>query len=270
MFQLKEIHLNVGRDEAQGRRVLFVSDIHAISFDKRDSAEVLAYEEKRCEEFRQNGILDTKKCLEDFVDYANEICPDVVVFGGDIIDCPSIGNLSLLKEQFERLKMPFLYTSGNHDWNFGWDYRSKESREKNFKLLCDVAQRDLEAYCQELFGIQFLVLDSSEDCVREKALHMLTKCDKNRSLCIVMHVPFSTMELRKMSMQNWNYETTLGNGGIPLDEVTEKFYKGLGEFPDCIILGGHVHGFDYQVLTNGVRQIVAAAGCNRRTVELKL
>ena len=268
-FQEELVQLNFGSDNKKVK-ILFASDMHVIALKDGEDARILAYEKERAEGFVSMDIPDTREMFLGFVEYANLLQPDMVVFGGDIIDCPSQGNLTFLAEQLKRLEMPYVYTTGNHDWNFSWEYLEDSSRERNLPFLCKAVGMNLEACYREIKGIQFLTVDSSRGNIAIKALDILEECHREKPLCIVMHVPFSTVRLREMSIKNWGFETTMGGGALPIDDVTEHFYEKLAEFEQCIIFGGHVHGFDNQVLGNGAIQIVAPAGCQGKVALIEL
>lgn len=271
MLQLRNVKLNFENVSARGKKILFVSDIHVVSLSQMGEERELNYERERQKIFEKESELPTLERLKDVVAYVNSEDIDLLILGGDIIDCPSESNMKLLAEQLGKLTKPYIYVTGNHDWNYSWDYLSKASREKYLTALSEVTGCAVEAELLNREGVQILALNSSENRIYPSALKLLHEIRENNKPClIVMHVPFSTADLRKISMKNWNFETTMGDGGLDMDSETERFYRDLEFCPSAVILGGHVHGFDDNYLTCGVRQIVAPAGCRGEAVLIEI
>ncbi len=109
--------------------ILFLTDTHVVIRDERDTPEEAAEGDARLAEFRNAEGVSAAVQTKDWIDYANDQKVDAVLLGGDIIDYPSAGNLDFLEEQLGRLEMPYLYTPGNHDWTYPWEYMTEYGRE---------------------------------------------------------------------------------------------------------------------------------------------
>eukprot|EP00913_Durusdinium_trenchii_P002744 g2538.t1 len=50
---------------------------------------------------------------------------DLVTLGGDLVNFPSLQSVEKMLTELTRLQVPFLYTSGNHDWHlerlYAWE-----------------------------------------------------------------------------------------------------------------------------------------------------
>lgn len=271
MLQLKHVKLDFDGVSASGKKILFVSDIHAIVMSQQGAERELAYEKERFAVFERETAVSTLERFEDVAAYVNSEDVDLLILGGDIVDCPSEANIKLLSEQLQKLTKPYIYVTGNHDWNYSWDYLSEKSRNTYLASLSAVTGCSMEAEVIQWEGIRILAVNSSENRVYPEALRLLREnAVKDEPLLIVMHVPFSTPDLRRISMENWNFETTLGNGGLVMDQVTEEFFKELKGQSGAVILGGHVHGFDDGLLSCGLRQIAAPAGCKGEAVLIEI
>lgn len=272
-------------------KILFLSDLHIIcepselsgssnlnKFSEilRDNdtwearQDIVDYVRNRSIYFEKDGIHNTRAQFEEFVAYIKENEFDLVIFGGDVIDCPSSENLRYLKQQLQELEVPYFVTSGNHDWNYSWEYLSDKSRACYQPILQEAVGQVMDGKEITKYGIQFLIVDSSDNKISGTALQALLECEKTQPICVIMHVPYTTETLRQLSLQKWGFETTIGGKGVAMNETTSVFLAQLKQFENVLLLCGHVHEFADEMLCDKVRQVVAPAGCEGKGVVLHL
>ncbi len=278
--------------QEQEKKLLFLSDLHIIcepedmDMESEDATpflvekeskealesrqDIVDYVRNRSIYFEKDGIHNTRAQFEEFIAYIKENAFDMVIFGGDVIDCPSAENLCYLEQQLRELRIPYLVTSGNHDWNYSWEYLSDKSRAEHQPLLQAAVGQALDGYRLERYGIQFLIVDSSDNKISGTALQALLECEKTQPICVIMHVPYTTETLRQLSLQKWGFETTMGGKGVAMNETTSVFLAQLKQFENVLLLCGHVHEFADEMLCDKVRQVVAPAGCEGKGVVLHL
>ena len=268
MLQIKEL---VWKQSTEiDKKILFLSDMHINAAMESEKPDVQDYMRNRTIHFEKEGISHPEKYLDEVEEYGKEKGLDLVILGGDIIDCPSPENIEFLRERLSKLEIPLLYVLGNHDWNYSWDYLTSNSRERHVGRIEEAIRQETDGYLSEIFGIQFLVVDSSCNRVGVNALTRIMECDKSRPLCVAMHVPFTTNTLRQLSVQKWGFETTMGGKGLVMDDTTSAFYHQLSQFNEVLLLCGHVHEFADEMLCPQLRQVVAAAGCEGNGVLIHL
>lgn len=263
--------------------LLFVTDAHIVVRSDASAADggqgnesLTQYENQRYSMFQNAEGTDSMTQFEAFIRYANEQKVDGVLFGGDIIDCPSEANVGWLAEQLDRLKMPFLYVLGNHDWTFPWDYMTEEGRKSYLPMLEPLMQGGTAVNSLD-FG-EFIVvgIDNSCDQVNGEALPEFERiCDEGRPVIVMAHVPFLTQSVLGNAREVWSGSVVIGGGnygGIYPDEYSDRFVKKLtaADSPVELMLAGHVHFYDKDVIEGekDVLQIVGGAGYEGNAVLL--
>ena len=116
-FALKPIHYNVHSKKINSLKIVFISDLHDCSYGGKD----------------QSGIFREIEKAK----------PDLVLFGGDVIDTESNmeNALTLMKMTVE--KYPCAYTAGNHE---EWRDDEEEFFEKVIKLDIPVLNGDFTEF----------------------------------------------------------------------------------------------------------------------------
>lgn len=256
--------------------VWFFSDSHIVMTDEEDSEQIKEYASQRQQVFQDEGSDDAAFILAEFVRLANEKKPDLLIFGGDIIDFPSHANLSFLKEQLDRLEIPYLYVMGNHDWTFPWEYMTEEGGLRYRPLIEEITGMDSCAQKVEWDDILFLGIDNSTNQIAAEALPVIEEAESGaKPIVLVQHVPFSTEDLILRAKQDWANPVTLGmqvHGGIPVNETSAWLYSKVLQEETTIglILAGHVH-FPYQESLSGTTiQLVSDAAFRGKAVRILL
>ena len=105
--------------------IWFLADSHMTLCNSDEAEEIIEYAAQRTAGFVNEMGVSSDMIFSEFIDTANEEKPDMVLFGGDILDFPSEANVSFLKAELDRLEVPFVFTMGNHDWTFPWEYMTE-------------------------------------------------------------------------------------------------------------------------------------------------
>lgn len=255
---------------------LFLSDTHVIELNGTESDKVMENALPRIELFKDIAGISSAERFPEWIDYANEKEVDMVLFGGDIIDFPSEGNLKLLKENTDKLSMPFVFTLGNHDWTYPWDYMTVEGRNTYRPLFHDLTDGNPAASVTEYEELVILSVDNSSNQLDAAALAVTDEAlSLNKPVLVIAHVPFSTESLLKKAHGIWNSPVSIGmadEGGIFPDANTLAFQKKIlaANSPVFCILSGHVHFSDESALTDSVVQIVNGTGYTGEGVLLQI
>lgn len=246
--------------------LLYLSDTHIINLDGKESEQVTENALPRMQLFVDSDGIPSADRFSGWIDYANEKEVDMTLFGGDMIDFPSDSNLNLLEENISKLKMPYVYTLGNHDWTYPWDYMTPEGRE-TYRPLFDTFTNDSPAASiTEYEELVILSVDNSSNQIDPEALAVTEQAlALKKPTIIIAHVPFSTETLIEKAKTVWNSPVTIGmadKGGIFPDANTLAFLEKIlaEDSPVICVLSGHVHFADESKLNDSVTQIIAGAG----------
>lgn len=255
---------------------LYFSDTHMIHLDGTESEQITENALPRMQLFVDSEGISSADRFPEWIEYANEKEVDMVLFGGDMIDFPSNANLNLLKENISELKMPYVYTLGNHDWTYPWDYMTAEGRETYRPLFNDYTQNNPSASITEYGELVILSVDNSSNQMDPEALTVVDEAlALQKPVIVIAHVPFSTESILEKARGVWNSPVSIGmadKGGIFPDANTFAFQeKILAEgSPVFCVLSGHVHFADESALNDNVTQIVGGAGYNGEGVLLHI
>ena len=247
---------------------LFFTDTHVMAEGDEDSEAVQEYRRVRYEQLFGKGDDTSPDCLEGLISYANAREVDAVFMGGDIIDCPSQGNLKYLDAQLERLEMPYLYTLGNHDWTFPWEYMTERGKDTYIPLLEPYLAGDASLHVWENDDLLVIAVDNSSGQINDEVMEQykeLLKTDK--PVILLMHVPLLTQSALSKAKEVWSTSVVLGGGnygGIYPNDTSTEFIE-LTTAKDSsveLVLSGHLHFYDkdYIVEEKEILQLVGDAG----------
>lgn len=258
--------------------LLLVADSHAIVSSEEDSEQESAYKAERMPMFQnEKGITSTAQ-LTGLLEYANEAAVDAVLFAGDIIDDPSASNLAYLNEQLTSLKMPYLYTLGNHDWTFPWEYMTETGKETYLSLLAPYMEQNPVVHKLDMGEFVIVAVDNSANQVNAEALNEYAQVlSEGKPVLVLVHVPFLTQSVLGKAKEVWSNPVVIGGGnwgGIYPDEASNAFVTMTlaADSPVEAMLAGHVHFYDEDVMEGekNVLQIVADAGFHGSAVKIHI
>ncbi len=256
--------------------LLFLTDNHMIVMDEGDSGQIVQNAAPRLTMFQNKESVSSAEQFEEWVSYANEEEVDGVLLGGDIIDYPSEANLAYLKEQLEKFHMPYLYTMGNHDWTYPWEYMTEYAKTA-YRPLFEPYMKGNCAFQVQDFG-EFLVVavDNGSNQIDGEALEEYEEIlEEDRPVIVMVHVPFYTQDLQEKAKTVWNSPVVIGGGaqgGIYPNEVSAKFMEltTAKDSPVQAVIAGHVHFYNKSYIEGEkkVLQIVGDAGAFGSAVRL--
>lgn len=276
--------------------VWFFADSHIIIQDGEDLDEIQTYSAERKPIFTNEKGIDSSQILVQFVEMANEQKPDIVLFGGDILDSPSEANIAFLKSELEKLAIPYLFVMGNHDWTYPWEYMTEEGKAKYRPLLDNImygndypvqeenSEKNLipnvksSSYYSiaEFEDIVFLAVDDSSNQVAEEAVEGIEQAyASGKPIILIQHVPFSTEQLIAKAKENWANPVTIGmqvHGGIAPNAVSADLFSKVFDDESQIkaVLAGHVHFAYEEQISDSTVEIVTDAAFKGKAVKLIL
>ncbi|HKM35542.1 MAG TPA: metallophosphoesterase [Lachnospiraceae bacterium] len=250
--------------------LLFLTDLHMIIRDEQDSKEIQENAQPRFTKFENREEVPSADQWETWITYANEQEVDGVLLGGDIIDYPSQSNLNLLDQGLNGLRMPYLYTLGNHDWTYPWDYMTESGKEQYLPLLYPYMKGDTAIQVLNFGEFYVVAVDDCANQVNETILPEYEKVlEEGKPVIVLTHVPFWTESVLTKANLVWTSPVVIGGGnfgGAYPNEASRKFIEltTAKNSPVVAVLAGHVHFYDkdYIMGEKDVLQIVGDAGYN--------
>lgn len=248
---------------------LFLTDSHLIIPGVEDTEEVKEYSEQRLKEFNVENSMDSDMVPEQFsiwIQDVNQNGIDAFLLGGDIIDYPSDANLNYLQENLKLLKVPYLYTLGNHDWTYPWDYMTQYGIENYIPQLAPFMDSNAPIHYLEYEDLVLVAIDNSTNQIHPNALEEYEKIlKKEKPVIVMLHVPLLTQSALTKAKEIWSSPVILGGGnygGIYPDESSTKFMEMTtsNDSPVVAVLAGHAHFHDRDMVNEKIVQIVGDAG----------
>lgn len=257
---------------------LYITDMHMVVLDDGEATEVIDYANTRYAAHKNAEGISAAEQFEDWVTYANETKVDGMLLGGDLIDFPSLANLTHLSDQLARLKMPYLYALGNHDWTYPWEYMTDTGKEEYLPLLAPFMQDNTAIQVWDLEEFYIVAIDNSHNQVNAKALATYEEVlKKGKPVIVLTHVPFWSESVLEKAVGVWSSSVVIGGGnygGFFPDDSSTKFVS-LTTAPDSpvvAVLAGHVHFYDKDNLVGEkpILQIVGDDGYSGNAILLRI
>lgn len=258
--------------------LLFLTDTHVIISSDEDDEQVIANADSRAPMFYDAAGISSAEQFPGWMEYANESGVDAVLFGGDIIDYPSEANVTFMHENLAKLEMPYLYTLGNHDWTYPWEYMTDTAKAEYIPMLEPAIKEDGTIQVLDMDEFVVVSVDNSSNQVSPEALEEYLKIlDMGRPVIVMVHVPFMTQSVLARSREVWDSPVVIGAGnygGIYPTEESVAFVEATtaADSPVIAVLAGHVHFYDKDYIDGEkpVIQIVGNAGFVRSGIVLHI
>lgn len=252
-------------------KIIFLSDTHISLCDERDSS----LREKAAERYEasrsQNGTAaeDTFQQLMNYVKAQN---PDLLILGGDILDSAMFASIDFVKEELEATGVPYLFTTGNHDFEYGSEYFTPEAYSVYLPRLNELRNTDTDYQILETDGFTIFSVDDKGSQVSEEALEAFLSLEASgKPVLLVTHVPIEPIEsddLCMLTKQVWgedangNSKVLMGYGACIPNETTTNFINEVcaDDSPVFLVLAGHIHFYHKDTLGPNTTQITTGAG----------
>jgi len=213
--------------------------------------------------------------FSDVLEYAENRNVDSILMLGDIIDTPADSNLSFLKNELNELETSFLYTFGNHDWTYSWEYQTKETAQKykpKILELMKIAESKVEKnYVKDIYidsevsyieysDLVVLAVDDGTNQITETAIPKIEMAlNKNKPTLVMMHIPVATDYITSQTMAKRGASYSIGEKGVKPHNSTKKaldiILNNLNVF---YIVSGHTHFEIEDVINERIPILVAS------------
>lgn len=262
--------------------LFFLADSHISLCDETDPS-LLEKANARRESFKSKDNAYAEESFSTCMEYIRLEKPDLLVLGGDITDSAMNASIQYVEGELSKCSFPYIYGMGNHDFEYGGEYFSPTAYETylpRFENISD-SQKGYELY--EFSDLAVLVTDDASNRISQDALLALKSLVKRGKPTVVcVHVPFAPITgddtLLNLSKEVWgssaegNSRVLIGPGGLTPDATTQEFMNLIMEDGNCVslVLGGHVHFFHKDNLTENTVQIVSGAGYKKELIKVTI
>lgn len=257
--------------------ILFVSDSHVV-VQGEDSAEIEEYKAQRLPMFQNEKGVTSKEQFARLIQYANREKADAILFGGDIVDNPSAASIEFLDKQLSSLEIPYLYTLGNHDWTFPWNYMTEDGKQSYLPLFEPFMNGNTAIQKLDMGEFVIVAVDNSSGQVNAEALETYAEVlSGDKPVIVLAHVPlFTDALLEKVKETHPGKAVILGDekGAIAPNESSAKFLKMTlaKNSPVEAMLAGHVHFYHNDMIQGekSIPQIVSGPGYQDSVVRIHI
>lgn len=248
--------------------MLFLTDNHVVVPDATDNQQEKNYVHQRYFSFLSREGTSSAEQLQHWFDFANDEKVDGLLLGGDIIDTPSNTNLAYLDAHLKELAMPYIYTLGNHDWTYPWEYMTEAGKQQYLPLLAHYMDGDPAIHSLDFGEFLIVSVDNSSNQINAAAMDSYRQIlSGDKPVILMLHVPLQTDSLLKKTRRLWKHNpVVLGDGTkdtVSANTVSKEFIEltTAADSPVELILAGHVHLPDESTVEGGkpIIQIVGDA-----------
>lgn len=284
----KEVHVYDDKIDIDGLEdeftIYFIADSHISLCDDRDP-DLKDYAKDRYEYF----IRDSKGSEKNFsilMEQVRKDNPDLVIFGGDIVDSISYASVDYVRKELDKLDkqgIPYAFCIGNHDFSYYPEYYSEKAYEEYMPRLSaffddyDTGYRILK---YDAFNI--LIADDFNYRFSDDIIDAVEELQaENKETIVVQHVPYAVLyndsDLIERAKAVWGEtedgrsKVLLGNVAVPPNEDSVPLVSYC--FNDAkvrLVLAGHVHFYSKDRLNENTLQVITKPGYERGAVKLTL
>lgn len=283
--QLEQLYIS--REEAavpglqKEYHLFFVADSHISLCDERDASLLEKAQQRQAAFCDENGV-PSPETFDKLVKASNTLNSDIFIMGGDIIDSAMYASIDYLKDELGKLKAPYLYSLGNHDFEYGEEYFSPTAYEDYLPRL-DVVRNEGTYQTVEYDDlIIFTANDKNNQIDKSTVEGLKSVLEKGKPVVVVVHVPLEPLtgddSLLQQSIDVWGpskkgrSRVILGKDGCRPKEDTQEFID-LITAPDSmvqLVLGGHIHFYHKDNLNKRLTQIVTGAAYEKHALFVTL
>lgn len=277
----------------QEYEIFFMADSHVSLCDERDATVMEKAQQRQTAFVDENGVA-SPETFSKMVQASNELGADLFIMGGDVLDSAMYASVEHVQEQLENLEAPYLYSFGNHDFEYGTEYFSQAAYSTylpRLENLRDGADEQAEEYeylegenyqVVEYEDLVVLAVDDENNQIGDEAAEALEDIsDEGKATIVVSHVPFEPLTgdtalwqetVNRQTGDKSISRVLIGEKSCYPNADTLRFREQLLEedSPVEVVLSGHIHFYHKDSLNGEVTQIVTGAAYQKAAVHLTL
>ena len=247
--------------------ILFLADSHISLCDDRDP-DLIDKASQRSPMFKADDI----EAWDRFDALINSISnEDILILGGDIIDSAMYASIDHVDNKLKKLKIPYIYSMGNHDFEYGSEYFSPAAYEEYLPRLDDMRD-DTPYQIREYDDFIIFAADDDNSQISSLILEAYKEvASKKKPIILIVHVPIEPVtgddSLTEKCKEVWGASAdnksrvTMGVNGCYPNDTTREFLDLVlsDDSPVALVLAGHIHFYHKDMLNDDIVQIVTGA-----------
>ncbi len=254
------------------RTIVLAADTHISLCDDRDTAVA----EKAAQRYQMFASLAKNPADVNFshmMEIVKQMKPDLLVLAGDITDSAMEASIDFVKTELEKAGVPWVYSMGNHDFEYGSEYFSAKAYDDYLPRFSAVSNTENGWQALEYDDLIVFMTDDASNKIGAAALEALKEYGaKGKPIVLVNHVPIEPQtedkSLWAKSIEVWRADgngrsrVLLGYNSCIPDGTTAEFlsYVLAEDSPVKLVLAGHVHFYHRDSLNEKLEQIITGAG----------
>lgn len=249
-----------------------VADTHISLCDGRDP-DLLKKAQARKEAFEKESGKIATRTFHNLMTQAINCKVDLTIFAGDITDSAMYASLDFVGQEISRLDMPYLYVTGNHDFEYGEEYFSKKAYRKYFPRLKNLTGTAGQYVIHEYEDLVVAGINDKNNQFGKQAVQaLLPYLQGTKPVILVMHVPlqpqYKGSPLEQQANDIWGLSqdgrcrVLLGETACKPNRTTKKLLDAVfaKDSPVAAVFAGHVHFYHFGMVNGACAQVVTGAG----------
>ena len=175
-----------------------------------------------------------------------------------------------------------LYSLENHDFQYGDEYFSETAFTEYLPRLYEITSADSYQILEYDDLIIFTANDKNNQISKETLAGFKSILSKEKPVVLVLHVPLEPLientTLLEDTINVWgpsdkgNSRVIIGEHGCKPQNPTKEFIKLVTaeDSPVKLILGGHIHFYHKDYVTDNIPQLITGAAFQKNAVFVQL
>ncbi len=253
-------------------RFLLIADTHISLCDDRDP-KLMEKARMRREAFERESGKSAVRTFHNLITESVQSNADLTIFAGDITDSAMYASIDFVQNETDRLNNPYLYVTGNHDFEYGSEYFSKKAYKKYFPRLEPLTKSTQQYVLYEFEDLIVAGLNDKNNQFDKKAVEALMPYLKGtKPVILVTHVPlqpqYENSQLERQADDVWGLSqqgrcrVLLGETACKPNKTTQKLLDAVFDenSPVAAVFAGHIHFYNRSRLHAQAEQLVTGAG----------
>ncbi len=229
--------------------LLFVNDMHILTVDESVVADQVPVAQQRYDNMFRSATGTYSP--DTWLHMASVIADweaDGVIFGGDMMDFISEGNIKLFQKGLEKIKTPYMYLRADHDqgtWYSGYQLTDQDAVDMQ-KEICEYQ----DMFVQDFGEFYVLGWNNSTSQLSEAGLQLAESIwDDGKPIILATHVPLNSLVDTSLAeaaaafdhkgrKKLWGLDCLYYPNGTTVGFMNMVFDK---ESPVKAVLSGHLH-----------------------------
>ena len=206
-----------------------------------------------------------------------------MIFGGDIADEATYASIEYIEKEIGKLKCPYLFLMGNHDFAYGSEYFSEKAYTDYFTRYD--ALNEVKEGCQikEYDDFAILLLDDVNNQVCDETVDAIQKLkESGKEVIIAEHVPilplYGETDIVQRTNEVWGGDENgksrvlMGDEAIYPKGATRHLiaFASEDDGPVRLLLAGHIHFYHRDKINENAVQVTAKPAFERGIVKVIL